>query len=86
MRDQYGLLRFDDDHSLLPLLAVKTSVVGLECKEFFAGYVKAFRLHLFDVAVVGERGNDGFDFGRRDLQKQGISASLSDRMTRQNLH
>lgn len=67
MCNQDGLLRFDNDHSLLPLLAVKTSVIGFDCKEFFTSYVKAFRLHLLDVAVVGERGNDGFDFGGRDL-------------------
>lgn len=68
MCDEYGLLRLDNDHSFLPLFAVQTSVIGFDCEELFPAYVEAFRLYLFDVAGVGERGNDGFDLGGRDLQ------------------
>ncbi len=65
---QYCLLRLDDCYSFLPFLAVQTSVVGFQRHELLPGYVKAFRLYLFNVACIGKRGDYRFNLGGCDLQ------------------
>lgn len=77
MGDEYGLLRFDDDDALLALFAVKTSLVRLYGEEFLRGDTEALRLNLLDVFLVGERGDDRFDFGGRNLQQTEVSGRSS---------